>query len=387
MHILYITEIFPDPKTGLGYWGGGERQFYEVATRVAKMGHRVTVLTCRFPGQRSSDFYDGVEVRRAGISRDPGTGVALRSPVRVAEYLARTVKAGVAIGCDVIHCNAYYPVIAGRAVSAIKRTPMVSTFHDLPGPGTWVEYSGSRAWGRLGYVATVASARLAKGPVISVSEQAGAKVAPYVGGGLEVIPNGVDVELLGRGGSDKRAGQVLYVGRLVAYKRVEVLLAAFQEVAATLPDARLVVVGEGPERGDLEGKAASLPRGRVRFTGTVASNVEVARLFAESSLFVLPSVTEGEGVALKEAMAAGLPVVAARAPGSGVLSLVRDGWNGALVPPDDPRALAEAMLRILSDGGMAKEMGENGRSLAAGWGWDDVAKKVVGVYRRALDRG
>ncbi|MDG6982543.1 MAG: glycosyltransferase family 4 protein [Nitrososphaerota archaeon] len=387
MHVLYITEIFPDPKSGLGYWGGGERQFYEVATRVAKLGHRVTVLTCRFPGQRSSDFYDGVEVRRAGMSRDPGTGVALRSPVRVAEYLVRTVKAGVEEACDVVHCNAYYPVIAGRAVSAIRKTPMVSTFHDLPGAQTWAEYSGSRSWGWLGYVATVASARLAKGPVISVSEQARARVAPFVGGRLEVIPNGVDAELLGKGGSVKKPWQVLYVGRLVAYKRVDVLLAAFQEVAAKLPDARLVVVGEGPERGALERGAASLPRGRVRFTGAVPSNQEVARLYAESSLFVFPSVTEGEGVALKEAMAAGLPVVAARAPGSGVLGLVRDGWNGALVPPGDARALAGEMLRILSDGEMAKEMGENGRSLAAGWGWDDVAEKVVEVYRRALDRG
>ncbi|MDG6991582.1 MAG: glycosyltransferase, partial [Nitrososphaerota archaeon] len=201
----------------------------------------------------------------------------------------------------------------------------------------------------------------------------------------EVIPNGVDAELLGKGGPGRRAGQVLYVGRLVAYKRVEVLLAAFQDVAGSLPEARLVVVGEGPERRALETRAASLPRGRVRFTGTVTSNLEVARLYAESSLCVLPSVTEGEGLALKEAMAAGLPVVAARAPGSGVLGLVRDGWNGALVPPGDARALAAAMLRILSDGRMAKGMGENGRSLAAGWGWDDVAKKVVGIYLKALD--
>ncbi|MDG6952614.1 MAG: glycosyltransferase family 4 protein [Nitrososphaerota archaeon] len=384
MKVLYITEIFPDPRTGLGYWGGGERQFYEVATRVAKMGHEVTVLTCKFPGQRDHDIYDGVEVKRAGASRDPRTGEALKSPVRVAEYLARTVKNGLDTECDVIHCNAYFPVVAGWVVSAIKGAPMISTFHDLPGMETWTEYSGSRTWGLLGYLSTVSSALLARGPVISVSEVTKRKLAPYVRGALDVIPNGVDLALLDPARSRRRPAQVLYVGRLVRYKRVDVLLSAFGEVLSKMPEATLVIVGGGKERPLLEKLAASLPRESVTFMGSLASNEEVAKMYRESTLFVLPSVVEGEGIVLKEAMAAGLPVIATRSPGSGVLGLVKEGWNGALVRPDDPGPLATTILQFLSDKGRREETGMNGRKMAETWDWDETAKGVLRIYRRAL---
>ncbi len=69
---LYVTELFPDPETRLGYWGGEERQVYELSTRAAKAGHRVTVMTCRLQGQPERSFVDG-EVRRAGFSRDSST--------------------------------------------------------------------------------------------------------------------------------------------------------------------------------------------------------------------------------------------------------------------------------------------------------------------------
>lgn len=387
LKILYITEIFPDPHTGLGFWGGGERQFYELAKRTAEKGHRVTVLTCSFPGQLRREILDGMEIRRVGMTRDARTGVALMSPARLALYLAATAKEAAGVGCDLIHCNAYYPVMVGRIVAAMKRVPLVCTFHDVPGPGTWTEYARSRIWGRLGYFATRAAVSAANGPVVAVSEQTKRKLSALGKRNLQVIPNGVDIDLLDAAHTDKTEGQVLYVGRLVRYKRVDNLLRAFAEVVAKAPEARLIVIGNGPERAALERLAVDLPRGRVVFRGTVPSHEEVARTFRESSLFVLPSELEGEGIVVKEAMAASLPVIAVDIPTSGVLGLVKDGWNGLLVRPGDPLILAKAILNLLSDPEKRKTMGGNARETAEKWTWGDASERMLKLYRTAVAGG
>ena len=384
LKILYLTEIFPDPKTGLGFWGGGERQFYELARRVASKGHQVTILTCRFPGQSPRDHLEGLEVIRTGISRNPRTGGATLSLPKVIGYFGSTIRAAARVDCDIIHCNAFYPVIAGRVVSSIKGIPMVSTFHDLPAPGAWEAYTDSYLWSRLGYLATVAAAKSAKGEVLTVSENAKSKLVRQVGGVVSVIPNGVDISLLDSAGVERNEGQVLYVGRLVKYKRVGLLISAFKEVAASIPDARLVIVGDGPERMSLESMASSLPSGRISFTGTLSTNEGVAKMFRESSVFVLPSVMEGEGIVLKEAMASRLPVVATRARDSGVLNLVDDGKNGLLVEPDSPHALAESIVKLLSNKQLRDTLGAAGRRFAEKWSWEAYAETVLERYRRAL---
>ncbi|MDE1857826.1 MAG: glycosyltransferase family 4 protein [Thaumarchaeota archaeon] len=386
LRILFITELFPDPDTGLGYWGGGERQFYEVASRAVKAGHRATVLTCRLPGQSTRSDVDGVDVRRTGISRDPKTGGVLKSPLRVAEYIAKTVAAAADIDCDLVHCNAFYPVFAGRAASELKGVPLVSTFHDVPSLRTWEELTGSRVWGGLGHLAVLASVMAAGGQVITVSEQARAKLAALGRGRAHVIPNGVDASLLDAAKTRKSPGQVLFVGRLVKYKMVDVLVRALGRVRRERPEANLVIVGDGPERGALEALAGAVAPGGVEFKGTLASNREVAQLYKESSVFVLPSVAEGEGIVLKEAMAASLPVIAARAEGSGVLGLVKDGVNGFLVPPDDHDQLAGAILRVLKDGGLRDSMGAAGRRMAEAWTWDETARRVFEVYQGAAPK-
>lgn len=385
IRILYLTELFPDQKTGLGYWGGGERQFYEVSRRAARMGAKVTIITCRFPGQSKRDIVDGIEVIRLGLSRDPSTGGVLRSPFRVADYIYRTAKKATETDCDVIHCNAFYPVLAGRLASAVSGVPMVSTFHDIPTKRTWQEVT-SPPWGTLGHLLVRASAQAAVGTVIAVSEQTRTKLGALGRKGIAVVPNGVDVELLDAAGTQKKKDQVLYVGRLVKYKRVDVLIRAFRIVAGKLPEASLIIVGDGPERNALEGLAAAAPGDAIKFTGTVPSHELVAQIFKESALFVLPSVAEGEGISLKEAMAASVPVIAADVPGSGVLGVVRDNVNGLLVSPDDPEQLAEAILRVLNDAELRKFMGANGRRTAEAWTWDDAAGRILGIYQRVTKK-
>jgi glycosyltransferase involved in cell wall biosynthesis len=162
------------------------------------------------------------------------------------------------------------------------------------------------------------------------------------------------------GGAEGAGPTILFVGRLAAVKGVPVLLEAFARLGARHPGARLVLVGDGPERAAIEARAAALGcAGRVRFRGYLNQD-EVADELARADLFALPSFAEGVPVVLMEAMASRLPVVATRIAGIG--ELVEEGVSGRLVPPGDAEGLAGALDALLGDGALRARMGAAGRA-------------------------
>ena len=147
------------------------------------------------------------------------------------------------------------------------------------------------------------------------------------------------------------------VGRLVPIKGLEWLLKAAPRVLAQFPQACFVIIGDGPLVGELRQLASELGIGlRVVFLG---AREDVPECLAALDLFVLPSLNEGMGRALVEAMAMGCPVVATRV--GGIPDIVADGTTGLLVPPRDDRALAEAILTLLRDGSRRVAYGEAAR--------------------------
>jgi phosphatidyl-myo-inositol dimannoside synthase len=171
----------------------------------------------------------------------------------------------------------------------------------------------------------------------------------------ERSPSGAtDAALLGRLGG----GFLLIAGRMASgerYKGHDQLLEALQRI----PDARLVVAGDGDDRRRLEEKAAVLGLGdRVAFTGFL-SEATLAELYRRCAAFVMPSRGEGFGLVYLEAMRAGKPVVANR--GSAAEEIVRDGETGLLVDSDDRDELSAALAHLLSEPEAARRMGEAGR--------------------------
>jgi len=153
-----------------------------------------------------------------------------------------------------------------------------------------------------------------------------------------------------------------------------------------VPNARLKVVGGGLERGRLEELVGKLGlQARVTFTGVTPTYEAVARYYRESEVFVLPSTVEGEAIALKETMAASLPLIAMNIPGSGVISLVRDRENGFLLKPARPELITEKVIQLLKDEKMKKRTGEAGRKFVEKFDWDVIADRTLGVYREAVE--
>lgn len=388
MKILYITEIYPDPKRGLGVWGGGERQFYEISRRVADRGHNVTILTCRFPGQPAEEIVDGMKIHRIGLSRNPKTGGARKTVLPIFSYIIKTARRAMKLAPDLIHCNTYFPVYPGKMAARSKGVPLVSTFHDIYGMRGWIESQRSLVWGLLGHLATTIAARLPHDRIISVSPQCKQKLINL---GIQedkitVIPNGVDLKIFDSTRVEKVPNQILYVGRLVDFKHVDWLIQAFAEVLKEVSSAKLKIVGGGPERGNLEVLVKKLGlQAHVTFTGITPTYEAVTRYYNESEVFVLPSTVEGEAIVLKEAMAACLPLIAMNIPGSGVLSLMRDGKNGFLLESGRPKLIAEKLVHLLQNEKLRKEMGAAGRKFVEKYDWDVIAERTLQVYQKAIE--
>jgi len=171
------------------------------------------------------------------------------------------------------------------------------------------------------------------------------------------------------------------VGRLSREKGHCCLLKAAQSILNEYPDARFMIVGDGPLRGQLEQQARSLGiNAAVIFAGYQA---DVAGFLGASDLFVLPSLREGTPNALLEAMALAKPVVVSRV--GGVPEIVQDGETGFLVPPQDPDSVAQAVLALMRDSNRAAAMGQRARQvIEQDFSVQRLARKIVAVYHQVL---
>lgn len=172
------------------------------------------------------------------------------------------------------------------------------------------------------------------------------------------------------------------VARLDRQKGHTYLLTAFAKVVETLPQAKLLVVGDGYLRGDLEKQTRGLGiTSQVTFTGW---RNDVPRIMADLDLLILPSLWEGFGLVLLEAMAMAKPIVATRV--SAIPEIMVDGETGILVPPKDPNSLAEAIIRLVQNPSRAREMGRKGRErLEKEFSVEKMVKQAERVYESLIE--
>lgn len=166
---------------------------------------------------------------------------------------------------------------------------------------------------------------------------------------------------------------LLYVGRLAREKRVDLLVEALHGI----PNARLVIVGDGPAHAELERAMQGLP---VHFTGYLRGS-ELSTAYASADVFVFPSDTDTFGQVIQEAMASGLPVIGARA--GGVPDLVHDGVTGLQFRPGSGDDLRDRVRRLHNDRAGRLAMGFAGRSAAERHSWPAVLAELLGYYERA----
>jgi glycosyltransferase involved in cell wall biosynthesis len=254
-------------------------------------------------------------------------------------------------------------VLVGRSLSGV-RAPVILDVH-----GDWrssTRLYGSPARKLLNPIADrIAVSALRRADAVrTISDYTTGLVRSYGVEPAAVFPAFMDLEpFLAPRTPQPDEPRALFVGVLEHYKGIDELAEAWRVVAAKLPSATLHLVGRGTRREVVERLVAELP-GRTEWTEVLPTE-GVARALDDATTLVLPSRSEGMGRVLVEAFCRGRPAVASRV--GGIVDLVRDGENGLLVPPQDSQALAHALLRVLSDAGLAERLAAGAAASADDW--------------------
>lgn len=348
--------------------GGVQVHVRSLSTRLRARGHDVTVVAPA--GVPPAEPW----VRAVGVPlRVPYRGTV--APIAPQSFL-KTREVLAALRPDVVHVHEPLTPSASMFATLMSPAPVVATVHAYLDRSRVMELAAPALRWVWGKVTTG----------VAVSDAAAAflrRALPEVA--LEIVPNGVDVEAFAAAGprDDLPEGRrILWVNRLDAQKGFPVALAAFSKVLEDVPDAVLVVVGEGGDREALR-LLTTAARERVEMRGTVP-NADVPGYLAASEVYLSPAVgQESFGIVLVEAMAAGVPVVATDIPG--YREVVTDGLEGLLVPPRDPEALAAALVRVLSEPDLARRLGDAGRARARTFDWPLVVDRLEELYGRAIE--
>lgn len=283
--------------------------------------------------------------------------------------------------CDLLHVMApYSPTLSGRLLRQ-SRACHVMTFLVAIEPGPY------RAV--LGTFARLQAATLRRFEArIAISETAAATGRALYGGSYDIIPCGVDTTRFVPHAAPlpelaDGCANILYVGRLEQRKGVDHLVRAFARLQRQAPAARLIIAGDGPERRALEQLVAELKLTNVRFLGYVSS-AELPHVLASGTIFCAPATyAESFGIVLVEALAAGLPIVAAGNAGYAGLLAAHPG--NLVVPPADDRALAGALAALLDQPAYRQQLGARNRAAAEQYSWEQVGQALLNMYRRLLE--
>lgn len=339
-------------------------------------GHDVLVVAPDYP---DAEDEAGV-VRRASMQCPGYPAVRLSSPLGgdVRRALARFAP-------DVVHLVTEGPVgVIGRRWAARRGAPMVSSFHtDFP------RYA-ARYLGRWAVAPTRRYLRWFHRPAVITQTPSdatrdalhalGLPRATTWGRGVDTTcfsPRRRDAARRARLGCDTDRPLVLHVSRLAVEKDVATLVAAFRLAHTRLGDAvRFAVAGDGPR--------AQWVRAELPFAthfGFLQRDV-LADLYADADIFVFPSPTETCGLVVLEAMASGLPVIAARA--GGVVEQLREGINGHLVEPGDARGFADRIATLVADRPHRTGLAAGALASATERSWQRELDRLVPMYAEAI---
>lgn len=376
------------------YFGGVERRIMETARRL-----QYNVATTIYAGTKAG-FKKPVSV--GGISIIPLFSTDKLFPVdnwffnRTLSSVAETIEADV----YEIHTVSGYGFIKTVQRRHLKK-PIIHTIHGVLAD----EYAQSFQSGSMTLRARIANrmmkqlANIEKKTaqnavlIVTVSEYSSRKATQFYGTDqrkTRVVPNGVDPEKFRPSNSGENIKRkigiegklcVLFVGRLIPRKGLPYLIEAASYITKQIDETAFVIVGDGPLRKHLKNSVdrAHLSEKFV-FLGDVNENA-LPSLYKCADVFVLPSIQEGQGIALLEAQATAKPVVAFDV--GGVSETVLKGQTGLLTKPDSLE-LSNALLKLLSDRALREKMGEKGRDFVVDhFSWDICAKKMLRVYREA----
>jgi glycosyltransferase involved in cell wall biosynthesis len=377
------------------YFGGVERRIIETTKRLQSELEIIVYSGTKAGFKKLSSM--------SGVSFDPCYSTDILFPVDNWFFNRSLSKKASAINADVYEAHAVSGYGFPKKLEKLGiEKPFIHTIHGVLAD----EHEQAKKNGYpsvRGRVANYFMQRLSKLEeetaknatiVVTISNYSLEKIQKYYGieqSKVRIVPNGVDIEKFKPMDTKEVRRQfglgnescVLFVGSLIPRKGLPFLVEAAKKVVRTQADTKFLIVGDGPLRNQLYDslKIANLS-GNFKFLGNLKDSVLPA-IYNCADVFVLPSIQEGQGIVLLEAQASGKPVVAFDI--GGVNEALQNRETGLLVNQGDVDALADALLKLLTDKALREKMGSNGRKFASeNFTWDICAQKMLKVYLEAL---
>jgi glycosyltransferase involved in cell wall biosynthesis len=374
MRIAFVYDAIAPWATG-----GAERRVAALAERLSGR-HEVHLVGWQWWDGPSTVERDGVILHGVGPAPDLYGADGKRTVREAVAFSARLLPFLLRNRFDVIDCSAtpYLPLYSTALAARITGARLVATWHEFWGKH-WSEYLPERP-----VVAHIArwlesGARRLGDCVVAVSPFTARAMDAEADPRLAIVPNGVDLASLLDAPAADEPIDVLFVGRLIDEKRVDLLIGSLQTLLARSLRPTCRIVGDGPERASLAEMASKAGVAeQVAFTGRVDDET-LHGLLRAARILVLPSVREGFAMAVAEAQAAGAVPVVVRSPFSAAPDLVNDGVDG-LVVEATADAIADAVESLLTDARLQVELSNSARVTGASRDWNAIAERIESIY-------
>lgn len=383
--MLLLSQFYSTTK------GGGEYVFKTIAEDLAKNNNKVWVITSKV---RDESYQEPENLKiipvKPELQYKGGLPPSFSDNIK---YVLNSYKQGKKIiknhNIDVIHSNNFSPALAGSILSYFTKVPHITTIHDIFSiydKDFWKKWSSQS---NVSYT----NARLVpfferlmmrfKINLIHTVSDATKKDIQKIGTKkpIQVIPNCIrDQDQIT---ADPKKNQFVYLGRLVFYKNIEVIIKAFRMVAKEFPEASLVIAGDGPHKPSLQNLVAKLQiQDNVRFTGYVTAD-EKKKILAESNALLFPSIIEGFGLVMLESWQQKRPVIVSDIPP--MSEIVKDNKTGFVIDPNDEIKWAEKIIQLIEDPNTSNDMGKQGYiKLEEEYNQELFYDRLVNMYNEVL---
>ena len=374
MKIAIVSDaIYPYNK------GGKEKRIYEISTRLAKKGFDVHIYCMKWwKGKENSRIENGVHLH----------AICRYYPLYIGK--TRSIKQGILFGLscikliredfDIIDVDnmVFFHLFPIKLVCILKGKIMIVTWNEVWGKDYWLNYLGWK--GIFGYLVEKFSI-LTPNKIISISKHTTDKLRSgfRIKKKIYTIPMGVDFEKIQQIKPAKEKSDVIFAGRLLSHKNIDVLIKSILLIKEKYQNIRCFIIGDGPEKQKLKALTGELKlQNNIRFLSFFENQNNVYSLIKSSKVFILPSTREGFGIVVIEANACGIPVITIQHKNNAAKDLIEEGKNGFICQPNKEEIVGKT-IRILNENSNNK-MKQTCIDSARKYDWDKIVNELKKVY-------
>ncbi len=357
--------------------GGAEKRIFELGRRLALKGHEVHVFGIKWWDGPNVIEYEGMVLH--GVCRKMDLYVQGRRSISEAMIFAiKLIPHMAREKFDMIDVSVfpYFSCFSVKLISVLRRTPVIFTWHEVWGE-YWYEYMGKPGlFGRI--VEILVSKLTSKSIAVSEMTKKGLESLGVNGKNVYIVPNGIDLKKIGSIQPSVHECNIIFVGRLIREKNVNLLIEAISYSRNKLPDMRCNIIGDGPEKNRLIRFVSECGiQNNIRFSGFLDHDEIIAHLKSSNAL-ILPSSREGFGMVILESYACGVPVVTVRELRNAALELVTE--KTGFIVNLDAMDMADAICLLMKDATLRKKMSRAALDYANDYDWDKISRQLMLVY-------